>query len=167
MLYERVVEVDEDVVLPLGDEPDRCQTTSACVCEYQRPGGIVRTSDLLATAPSCAVYRVAPATLQPLCSWVPATGYALDQVVFTRRNGKDPAKDSEANPMEGRRLTTVTGEVVCIRRAPDLDALRTELRVRLASVSLAPSLLSCCYGCALYHCEHEHELADCGLNQMV
>jgi hypothetical protein len=25
VLYERVVEVDEEVVLPLGDEPDRCK----------------------------------------------------------------------------------------------------------------------------------------------
>ena len=53
-----------------------------------------------------------------------------------RRNGKDPAKDSKANPMDGRRVTTVTGEVVCVRRAPDLDALRKELQARRAAVLL-------------------------------
>ena len=29
VLYERVLEVDEEVVLPLGDSPDRCMHTEA------------------------------------------------------------------------------------------------------------------------------------------
>ncbi len=38
--------------------------------------------------------------------------------------------------MEGRRVTTVTGEIVCVRRAPDLDALRRELQARRVTVLL-------------------------------
>jgi len=38
-------------------------------------------------------------------------------------------------------VTTVTGEVVCIRRAPDLGALRKELQAGRAG-TLTPPLIS-------------------------
>lgn len=50
--------------------------------------------------------------------------------MWRRRSGTDPARDSAANPMLGRHVTTVTGEVVCVRRPPDLEALRVELQAR-------------------------------------
>ena len=38
-------------------------------------------------------------------------------------------------------MTTVTGEVVCVRRAPDIDALRKELQVHCSG--LVVSFLWC------------------------
>ncbi len=34
-------------------------------------------------------------------------------------------------------MTTITGEVVCVRRTPDLDALRKELQVRRRSLMVS------------------------------
>eukprot|EP00983_Pelagomonas_calceolata_P125132 1161185-Pelagomonas_calceolata.AAC.2 len=67
-LYERVVEVDESVVLPLGSEP-------------------------------------------------------------SARNGKDAARNAKMYRQSGPEKKGVTGEVVCVRKAPDLEALTQQLQV--------------------------------------
>ncbi|EFN55823.1 hypothetical protein CHLNCDRAFT_145342 [Chlorella variabilis] len=67
VLYEMVVECEEQVVLPLGDTPGT-------------------------------------------------------------RAGRDPVGDSQRHPQHGTTATAVTGEAVCIRRAPNLQALRRELQ---------------------------------------
>jgi len=41
-----------------------------------------------------------------------------------RRAGKDPKGDSERYPPGGKCVQGVTGELVCIRKAPDLEAVR-------------------------------------------
>lgn len=41
-----------------------------------------------------------------------------------KRAGKNPEQDSEQYPPGGPCTTSVTGEVVCIRRRPDLEAVR-------------------------------------------
>ncbi len=41
-----------------------------------------------------------------------------------KRAGRDPRRDGAAYPPGGPCVEGVTGETVCIRRAPDLDALR-------------------------------------------
>lgn len=41
-----------------------------------------------------------------------------------RRAGKDPCDDSRRYPPGGKCIKGVTGEVVCIRKAPDLEAVR-------------------------------------------
>ncbi|CAL8463366.1 g2900 [Coccomyxa elongata] len=70
VLYSQVVEVDEQVVLPLGEVPDK-------------------------------------------------------------RAGRNPTQDSEQYPPGGPCTTSVTGEVVCIRRRPDLEAVRRDLKAVL------------------------------------
>lgn len=45
-----------------------------------------------------------------------------------RRAGKDPVEDSRRHPLQGAMATAVTGELVCVRQAPDLEALRAELQ---------------------------------------
>ena len=51
----------------------------------------------------------------------------------SRRAGKHPKEDEKAWPPGGNITTTVTGEQVCVRKEPDLAALRTELeRLRKA-----------------------------------
>ena len=47
----------------------------------------------------------------------------------SKRSGKDPKRDSEMYPIEGRRVTSQTGEVGVVRRSPDMGALRTALQV--------------------------------------
>jgi hypothetical protein len=41
-----------------------------------------------------------------------------------RRAGKDPKGDGERNPPGGLCKEGVTGEMVCIRKPPDLQAIR-------------------------------------------
>ena len=41
-----------------------------------------------------------------------------------RRAGKDPKGDSKRYPPGGKCIQGVTGELVCIRKAPDLEAVR-------------------------------------------
>jgi len=69
-LYDRVVEVDESVVLPLGDKPGR-------------------------------------------------------------RAGPDPGRSAAAGGPAGRTVTSVTGEVVTVRRPPDMGAVRRDLEALL------------------------------------
>jgi hypothetical protein len=45
-----------------------------------------------------------------------------------RRAGKNPAGDSERHPLGGTAAIAVTGEAVCVRKPPDLHALRMELQ---------------------------------------
>ncbi|DBA91131.1 hypothetical protein WJX77_000744 [Trebouxia sp. C0004] len=67
VLYESVVEVDEQIVLPLGDEA-------------------------------------------------------------SKRAGKNPTRDSEIYPIEGKKITSQTGEVGIVRRSPDMDSLKSALK---------------------------------------
>ena len=41
-----------------------------------------------------------------------------------RRAGKDPCGDSQRYPPGGKCMKGVTGELVCIRKPPDLDAVK-------------------------------------------
>ena len=56
-------------------------------------------------------------------------------LTLCRRAGRDPAGDSARHPLGGTHLvdTAVTGEAVCVRRAPDLVALRAQLEGVLAA----------------------------------
>ena len=50
----------------------------------------------------------------------------------SKRAGKDPTRDSEIYPIEGKKITSQTGEVGIVRRSPDMDSLKSALKVRLA-----------------------------------
>ena len=65
-----------------------------------------------------------------------------------KRSGKDPKQDSESYPIEGRKITSQTGEIGIVRREPDLQTLKKDLQV-----------------CAV-HAEHKH-LCCCYLNTLV
>lgn len=45
------------------------------------------------------------------------------------RNGRGAADNARMYPQQGPRVRGVTGEEVCVRRAPDLHALAQQLRV--------------------------------------
>jgi len=45
-----------------------------------------------------------------------------------RRSGEDPKRDEEAYRLEGERVETLTGEMVCVRRPFDREALRPALQ---------------------------------------
>ena len=47
----------------------------------------------------------------------------------SKRSGKDPKRDSDIYPLEGKRVTSQTGEVGIVRRSPDMDSLKTALQV--------------------------------------
>lgn len=47
-----------------------------------------------------------------------------------KRSGKDPKQDSESYPIEGRKITSQTGEIGIVRREPDLQTLKKDLQVR-------------------------------------
>lgn len=47
-----------------------------------------------------------------------------------RRSGQHPQEDEKTYAPEGERKEAVTGEVVCVRRTVDLDALRSDLKAR-------------------------------------
>ncbi|KAK9815723.1 hypothetical protein WJX72_008572 [[Myrmecia] bisecta] len=75
VLYERVVEVDEQVILPLGS-------------------------------------------------------------AVSRRAGRQPEADTQAHPRQGRLVSGVTGEQLCIRKEPDKEQLRRDLQaVKDAGIS--------------------------------
>lgn len=46
-----------------------------------------------------------------------------------KRSGKNPKRDSELYPIEGRKITSQTGEVGIVRRAPDIETLKKDLQV--------------------------------------
>lgn len=50
----------------------------------------------------------------------------------SKRAGKNPTRDSEIYPIEGKKITSQTGEVGIVRRSPDMDSLKSALKVRLA-----------------------------------
>lgn len=47
----------------------------------------------------------------------------------SKRSGKNPKQDSQAYPITGKKITSQTGEVGIVRRSPDMDALKKELKV--------------------------------------
>lgn len=47
----------------------------------------------------------------------------------SKRSGKNPQQDSEAYPIEGEKITSQTGEIGIVRRAPDLQTLKKDLQV--------------------------------------
>ncbi len=53
----------------------------------------------------------------------------------SKRAGKNPMRDSEIYPIEGKKITSQTGEVGIVRRSPDMDSLKSALKVRLAIYS--------------------------------
>ncbi len=53
----------------------------------------------------------------------------------SKRAGKNPTRDSEIYPIEGKKITSQTGEVGIVRRSPDMDSLKSALQVRLAIYS--------------------------------
>lgn len=56
----------------------------------------------------------------------------------SKRSGKDPKHDSDIYPIEGKRVTSQTGEVGVVRRSPDMDSLKTALQVRCCSFGMQP-----------------------------
>jgi hypothetical protein len=54
--------------------------------------------------------------------------------VVCRRSGQHPREDEQAYTPEGERKETVTGEMVCVRRKVDIDALRADLQASTLSV---------------------------------
>ena len=48
-----------------------------------------------------------------------------------KRSGKRPKLDKEAHPEKGRLAEGVTGETVAIRKAPDLEAIKRDLKASL------------------------------------
>ena len=53
-----------------------------------------------------------------------------------RRAGRDPQGDAARHPIRGRPALGVTGEAVEVRRAPDLEALRRDLEVRVGALCM-------------------------------
>ena len=52
----------------------------------------------------------------------------------SKRSGKDPSRDSELYPIEGKKITSQTGEVGIVRRSPDMDSLKTALQVSFIQI---------------------------------
>ena len=46
-----------------------------------------------------------------------------------KRAGKNPKRDSGVYPIEGKTVTSQTGEVGIVRRSPDMEALKEALQV--------------------------------------
>jgi hypothetical protein len=63
----------------------------------------------------------------------------LEGLTLCRRSGQQPQKDEKEYAPEGERRETVTGEMVCVRRKIDLEALVGDLQVRtfLRAVTLS------------------------------
>jgi hypothetical protein len=61
--------------------------------------------------------------------------YASDhlQALPQLSDGQHADKSCRKYPQSGQVVQGVSGEIVCVRRAPDLKALATELKVRLVS----------------------------------
>ena len=53
----------------------------------------------------------------------------------SKRAGKNPTRDSEIYPIDGKKITSQTGEVGIVRRSPDMDSLKSALKVWLAFTS--------------------------------
>ena len=51
----------------------------------------------------------------------------------SKRSGKNPKQDSDAYPIDGKRITSQTGEVGIVRRSPDMESLRKDLQVNAMS----------------------------------
>ena len=56
----------------------------------------------------------------------------------SKRSGKDPKRDSDIYPLEGKKVTSQTGEVGIVRRSPDMDSLKTALQVRCCCFGMQP-----------------------------
>ena len=52
----------------------------------------------------------------------------------SKRSGKNQKQDSQDYPIEGKRITSQTGEVGIVRRSPDMDSLKKALQVCRACV---------------------------------
>ena len=129
VLYEEVVEVDEEVLLPLGTEPDRCTSSATCAhlrsCSNQPAAHASTAAGSLHS--QCTRSTPAAASVRPR-----AGGSMMHAVC--RRSGQHPKQDEQAYAPEGERKETVTGEMVCVRRRVDLDALRADLQASRACV---------------------------------
>lgn len=135
VLYEEVVEVDEEVLLPLGTEPDRCTSDAKGTSKritaalIRRPANtMIKTVRLQA---ACNAHERSPAT--SASGNANRAGGMMMQVVC-RRSGQHPREDEQAYAPEGERRETVTGEMVCVRRKVDLDALRADLQASTLSM---------------------------------
>lgn len=58
----------------------------------------------------------------------------------SKRAGKNPKQDSQDYPIEGEKITSQTGEVGIVRRSPDMDSLKTELKVSHAGTVVTQQL---------------------------
>lgn len=58
----------------------------------------------------------------------------------SKRSGKNPKQNSQEYPIEGKKITSQTGEVGIVRRSPDMDSLKTELKVSHAGAVVAQQL---------------------------
>ena len=58
----------------------------------------------------------------------------------SKRSGKNPKQDSQDYPIEGKKITSQTGEVGIVRRSPDMDSLTNELKVSQAGAVLTQQL---------------------------
>ena len=56
----------------------------------------------------------------------------------SKRSGKDPKRDADIYPIEGKKVTSQTGEVGIVRRSPDMDSLKTALQVRCCCLLCSP-----------------------------
>ncbi len=70
----------------------------------------------------------------------------------SKRAGKNPKRDSEIYPIEGKKITSQTGEVGIVRRSPDMDSLKSALKVWLAIASHKKRLDPCQAACMLATC---------------
>ena len=52
--------------------------------------------------------------------------------VADKRSGQDPQQDKKSHPPLGKLIKSVTGETVEVRKAPDLAAVRSDLKVNTA-----------------------------------
>ncbi len=71
----------------------------------------------LACAKECGTWTLMP--LPCFCQVILPLGEEPD-----RRAGKDPCGDSQRYPPGGKCMKGVTGELVCIRKPPDLEAVK-------------------------------------------
>ena len=124
VLYEEVVEVDEEVLLPLGTEPDRCTSSVKSVHGHRHSQAAAHASIYYSRRrPTQSMHA------KHLCSGERTLCCKLLMVrVVCRRSGQHPKEDEQAYAPGGERRETVTGEMVCMRRKVDLDALRADLQ---------------------------------------
>ena len=53
----------------------------------------------------------------------------------SKRSGKNPKQDSQDYPIEGKKITSQTGEVGIMRRSPDMESLKEALKVCHAALA--------------------------------